>query len=87
LLHSRRSAMEIQVLYAIYSRQAQAASVIAADLQLAERPAGEDVEAFGEPQISDDHSILANGEIVVFAGLIGSDVRQIVLLGSTVVLR
>jgi hypothetical protein len=58
----------------------------AADLPLAERPAGEDVEEFAEVQTSDDQSILANREIVVFAGLIRSDVRQIVSLGCTVVI-
>jgi hypothetical protein len=53
-----------QYLYSIYSRQAQAASVTAADLQLAERPGGdcEDVEASAGPATSDDQSILPTGE-------------------------
>jgi hypothetical protein len=61
----RRSAVEKQVLYLIYIRQAQAATVTAADLQLAERHGGdcEDVEAPAEPPTSDDQSILPNGEM------------------------
>jgi hypothetical protein len=62
--HPRRSALK-RVLYAIYSRQAQAASVTAADLQLAERHGDgcDDVEAFAEPPVSDDKSILPNGKM------------------------
>jgi hypothetical protein len=54
-----------QIIHAIYSRQAQAASVTAADLQLAERHGGdcEDVEAPAEPPTSDDRSILPTGEM------------------------
>jgi hypothetical protein len=47
LLHPRCSAVEKQILYAIYSRQVQAAPVIAADLQVAEKQDGdcEDVKS------------------------------------------
>jgi hypothetical protein len=57
------SAMQ-QVLYAIYSRQSQAASVTAADLQVAERHGGdcEEVVSFAVPPTSDDQSILPSGE-------------------------
>jgi hypothetical protein len=63
--HPHRSAVEKQVPYAIYCRQAQAASVTAVDLQLAERHGGdcEDVEAFAEPPTPDDQSTLPNGEV------------------------
>jgi hypothetical protein len=52
-------------MYAIYSRQEQAASVTAADLQLAERHEGdcEVVESFAELPTSDDQSILPSGEM------------------------
>jgi hypothetical protein len=65
LLNPRCSAVEKQVLYDIYSRQAQAALVTAADLQVAERHAGacEDGESFAEPPTSDDQAILRDGEI------------------------
>jgi hypothetical protein len=54
--HPRRSAVEKQVVYATYSGQAKAASVIAADLPLAERHGGDcdDVTAFAEPPTSED---------------------------------
>jgi hypothetical protein len=60
--HPRRSA-EKQFLYAIY-RQAQAASVTAADLQQVDRDGGdcEDVEASAEPPTSDDKSIFLTGK-------------------------
>jgi hypothetical protein len=62
--HPRRSAVEKHVLYAIYRRKARAASVTAADLQLAERQGGacEDAEAFAELPKSDDESVLLNGK-------------------------
>jgi hypothetical protein len=65
LLHPRCSAVEKQVLHAIYSRQAQAASVTAADLQVAERLGGdcEDGESFAEPPTSDDQAIFPDGEL------------------------
>jgi hypothetical protein len=65
LLHPRCSAVEKQILYAIYSRQAQAASVTAANLKVAERHGGdcEDVESFAEPPTSDDQTILPDGEM------------------------
>jgi hypothetical protein len=50
--HPRCSEVAKQVLYANYSwRQAKAASVTAADMQLADRHGGDckDVEAFAEP--------------------------------------
>jgi hypothetical protein len=57
--------VEEKILYAIYSWQAQTASVTAADLQVAERQGGdcEDVESFAEPQTSDDQAILPDGEM------------------------
>jgi hypothetical protein len=63
--HHRCSSVEKQVLYAIYSRQALAASVTAADLRCAERHGGDcgDVEASAEPPTSDDLSIFPYGEI------------------------
>jgi hypothetical protein len=65
LLHPRCSAVEKQVLYDIYSRQAQAASVTAADLQVAKILGGdcENGESFAEPPTSDDQAILPDGEI------------------------
>jgi hypothetical protein len=65
LLHPRCSAVENQILYAIYSRQAQAASVTAATLQVAERQGSdcEDFESFAEPPTSDDQAILPDGEM------------------------
>jgi hypothetical protein len=64
--------VEKQVTYAIYSSQAQAASVRAADLQLAERHGGdyEDVESFVEPPMSDDQSIFPRGDMnLVLSGM------------------
>jgi hypothetical protein len=57
--------VEKQVLYDIYSRQAQAASVTAADLQVAKRLGGdcEDGESFAEPPTSDDQAIFPEGEL------------------------
>jgi hypothetical protein len=57
------SEIEKNVLYAIYSRQAQDASLTAADRQLVERRGGdcEYVEPFAEPPASDDQSILPVG--------------------------
>jgi hypothetical protein len=57
--------VEKQVLYAIYSRQAQAALVTAADLQVARRLGGdcEDGESFAEPPTADDQAILPDGEM------------------------
>jgi hypothetical protein len=65
LLHPRCSAVEKQILYAIHSRQAQAAPGTAADLQVAERQGGdcEDGESFAEPQTSDDQAIIPDGEM------------------------
>jgi hypothetical protein len=65
LLHPRCSEVEKQILYAIYRRQAQAASVTAADLQVAERQNCdcEDIESFAEPPTSDDQAILPDGEL------------------------
>jgi hypothetical protein len=63
LLHPRYLAVEKQILYAIDSRQAQSASVTAADLQVAERQGGDcdNVESFAEPQTSVDQAILPDG--------------------------
>jgi hypothetical protein len=63
--HPRRSAVEKQVMYTIYSRQSHPASVTAADLQLAERHGGncEDVEASAEPPTSDDQAIRCSGKM------------------------
>jgi hypothetical protein len=54
-----------QILYAIYSRQEKAASVTAADLQMAERQGGdcEDVELFAEPPTSNDQAKLPDEEM------------------------
>jgi hypothetical protein len=65
LLRPRCLAVEKQILYAIYSREAQAASVTAADLQVAERQGGdcEYVESLAENPTSDDQDILSDGEM------------------------
>jgi hypothetical protein len=69
--HPRLPAVEKQFMYAIYSRQGQALSVTASDLQLAKRHGGdcEFVEAFAELSRSDDQSLLPNGkmELVISA--------------------
>jgi hypothetical protein len=61
----RHSGVEKQFLYAIYSRYAQAASVTAADPQLAERHGGDcdDVEAFAKPPTSNDRSYFLTGKM------------------------
>jgi hypothetical protein len=65
MLQPSFSAVKKQILYPIYSRQAQAVSVTAADLQVAERQGGdcEDVESFAEHPTTDDQAILPDGKM------------------------
>jgi hypothetical protein len=61
----RCTVVEKQVLYDIYNRRTQAASVTAADMHMAERHGGEceDVEAFAVPPTWDDQFICPNGKM------------------------
>jgi hypothetical protein len=87
LLHPRFSAVEMQVLDAMYSKPAQAVSATAADLQVAETQGGDYSPHF----LTGKWKLCFPGwrglwSEVFSAGLIRSDVRQIVLLGCTVVI-
>jgi hypothetical protein len=65
LLHPRCSAVEKQIMHAVYSRQGRNAPVTAVDLQVAERQGGdcEDVDSFAEPPTSDNQVALPDGEM------------------------